>query len=150
MTSATEPKTIDLYGVGVQNEAAVTDAVVTPGMLVVRSATGIRPHNVAGGSAAPAFAVETDLIGEGIDDNYAIGENAIYRTFAQGSAVYALLAPSQTIAVGALLQSNGDGKLIVAAAADNVVAQAIEAVTTGVGVTARIKVEILTGTVAAA
>ena len=149
MTSATEPKTIDLYGVGLQNEAAVTDAAVTPGMLVTRTATGIRPHNVAGGSAAPAFAVENDQIGDGIDDDYAIGENAFYRTFAQGSAVYALLAPSQTIAVGALLQSNGDGKLIVAASADNVVAQAIEAVTTGAGVTARIKVEILTGTVAA-
>ena len=149
MTSATEPKTIDLYGVGIQNEAAVTDAVITPGMLVTRTATGIRPHNVAGGAAAPAYAVENDLIGEGIDDDYAIGENAIYRTFAQGSDVYALLAPSQTIAVGALLQSNGDGKLIVAAAADNVVAQAVQAVTTGVGVTSRIKVEILTGTVAA-
>lgn len=150
MTSATEPKTIDLYGVGIQNEATVTDAAITPGMLVVRSATGVRPHNVAGGSAAPAYAVENDLIGEGIDDDYAIGENCIYRTFAQGSAVNALLAPSQTIAVGALLQSNGDGKLIVAAAADNVVAQAVQAVTTGSGVTARIKVEILTGYVAAA
>lgn len=149
MTSATVSKTIDLYGVGIQNEAAVTDAAITPGMLVTRTATGIRPHNVAGGAAAPAFAVENELIGGGIDDDYAIGENAIYRTFVQGSGVNALLAPSQTIAVGALLQSNGDGKLIVAAAADNVVAQAVEAVTTGVGVTARIKVEILTGTVAA-
>jgi hypothetical protein len=149
MTSATTPKTIDLFGVGIQNEATVTDAAITPGMLVTRTATGVRPHNVAGGPAAPAFAVENDLIGETIEDAYAIGENCIFRTFAQGSAVYAILAASQTIAAGAYLQSNGAGLMSAAAAADNVVARALEAVTT-TGATARIRVEIVTGYVAAA
>lgn len=145
MTSATAPKTIDLYGVGIQNEAAVTDAVITPGMLVTRTAGGVRPHNVAGGTASAAFAVENDLIGDTITDDYAIGTNCIFRTFAEGSAVYAILAASQTIAVGDLLQSNGAGLLSEAATADNVVARALEAVTTGGGETSRIKVEIVTG-----
>ena len=103
MASNDTPKTIDLWGVGVQNEAAVTDAVVTPGMLLARTAGGVRPHNVAGGTASPAFAVENEWIGGTISDNYAIGENCYFRTFAQGSAVYAILAASQTISVGDLL-----------------------------------------------
>lgn len=63
MTSATTPKVIELYGMGIQNEAAVTDAAVTPGMLLTRTATGVRPHNVAGGTAAPAFAQEYGMTG---------------------------------------------------------------------------------------
>ncbi|QDP55369.1 MAG: hypothetical protein Tp176DCM1853251_53 [Prokaryotic dsDNA virus sp.] len=144
MASNDTPKTIDLWGVGVQNEAAVTDAVVTPGMLLARTAGGVRPHNVAGGTASPAFAVENEWIGGTISDNYAIGENCYFRTFAQGSAVYAILAASQTISVGDLLQSNGAGALIEASTADNVVARALEAVTT-TGATARIRAEIVTG-----
>ena len=145
MTSATAPKTIDLYGTGIQNEATCTDAAITPGMLVTRTATGVRPHNVAGGAASPAFAVENDLIGGDISDDYAIGNDVIYRTFAAGSAVYALAhAGGAAIAANALLKSAGDGTLELAGDDEVAVAQALEAVdNSGGGTAVRIKVEIV-------
>lgn len=143
--SATAPKTIDLYGTGVQNEAACTDAAITPGMLVRRTATGVRPHNVAGGATEGAFAVENDLVGGDISDSYAIGANVIYRTFAAGSAVYALAhAGGAAITQNALLKSAGDGTLELAGDDEVAVAQALEAVdNSGGGTAVRIKVEII-------
>lgn len=145
MTSATTPKVIELYGYGVQNEAAVTDAVVTPGMLLTRTAGGVRPHNVAGETAAPAFAQEYGLTGRGIDDNYAIGDQCIYKTYCAGSSVYALVAAGATaITQNAFLASAGDGTLAIASTDEVVVAQALEAVDNSGGATAvRIKVEII-------
>ena len=145
MTSATAPKTIDLFGTGIQNEALCTDAAVTPGMLITRTATGVRPHNVAGGAASPAFAVENDLIGGDIADAYAIGGNVIFRTFAAGSAVYALAhAGGAAIAANALLKSGGDGTLELAGDDEVVVARALEAVdNSGGGTAVRIKVEVI-------
>jgi urocanate hydratase len=145
MTSATAPKTIDLYGTGIQNEAACTDAVITPGMLVTRTATGVRPHNVAGETASPSFAVENDLVGGDISDDYAIGNDVIYRTFAAGSAVYALAhAGGAAIAANALLKSGGDGTLELASTDEVAVARALEAVdNSGGSDPVRIKVEVI-------
>lgn len=145
MTSATTPKTVELYGIGLQNEALVSDAVVTPGMLLTRSATGVRPHNVAGATASPAFAQEYGLTGRGIDDDYAIGDQCIFKTYAAGSSVYALVAAgAAAIAANGYLASAGDGTLAAAGLDQVIVAQALEAVDNSVGVTAvRIKVEIV-------
>lgn len=145
MTSATTPKTIELYGMGLQNEATVTNAAITPGMLITRTATGVRPHNVASGVATTAFAVEKGYIGEGIDDPYAIGEQCVYKVFQPGSAVYALAhAGGAAIAVGAILMSAGDGTLELAAPDDTAVAQALEAVDNSAGSNpVRIRVEII-------
>ena len=145
MTSATAPKTIDLYGTGIQNEAACVDAAITPGMLLTRSASGVRPHNVAGGEASPAFAVENDLVGGDISDDYAIGADVIYRTFAPGSAVYALAhAGGAAIAKNAFLTSAGDGTLELVGDDQVAVAQALEAVdNSGGGTAVRIKVEVI-------
>lgn len=144
MTSATEPKTIDLYGKGIQNEAAALGAI-TPGMLIERGTNGVQAHSTAGGPATPAFAVEYDLTGGTIDDDYAAGDQVIYRTFAPGSAVYALVAAgAAAIAGNALLQSAGDGTMLTAATDDVAVAQALEAVdNSGGSEVARIKIEII-------
>ena len=149
MASNDTPKTVELYGVGIQHEALCTDAAITPGMLVTRTATGVRPHNVAGAAASPAFACENGMIGRGITDTYATGDQVTYKTYAAGSGIYAILAASQTIAVGAYLASNGAGALRAAAAEENIVAQAVEAVTT-TGAVARIRVEVVSGYVSAA
>lgn len=145
MTSATTPKVIELYGHCIQNEATVTDAVVTPGMLVTRTATGVRPHNVAGETATPSFAVEYGMTGRDIDDNYAIGDNCVYKTFQPGSGVYALAhAGGAAIAANAYLMSAGDGTLELASTDDVAIAQALEAVdNSGGGSAVRIKVEII-------
>lgn len=145
MTSATDPKTIELYGHGIQHEATVTDAVVTPGMLVTRTATGVRPHNVAGETAAPSFAQEYGMTGRGIADDYAIGDQIVYKTYAAGSGVYALAhAGGAAIAANAYLKSAGDGTLELAGDDEVVVAQALEAVdNSGGSDPVRIKVEII-------
>lgn len=143
--SANTPKYIELYGYGVQNEATVTDAAVTPGMLVTRSAGGVRPHNVAGETAAPAFAQEYGMTGRGIDDDYAIGDQIVYKTYCAGSSVYAWAhAGGAAIAANAFLKSAGDGTLELASTDDVVVAQALEAVDNSGGANpARIRVEII-------
>lgn len=145
MTSATTPKTIELYGMGIQNEAVVTNAAITPGMLLARTATGVRPHNVAGEPATGAFAVENSAVGRSIGDTYAIGDQCIYKTFQPGSSVYALAhAGGAAITVGALLMSAGDGTLELAGLSDIAIAQALEAVDNSGGATAvRIRVEVI-------
>jgi hypothetical protein len=145
MTSATTPKTIVLQGDGPQQEAPVTNAAITPGMLVTRTAAGVRPHNVAGGSASTHFAIENDLVGLDIDDNYAVGNNCRFKTLPPGSHVYAIVpAGAAAITVGGFLQSDGAGGLIAAAANDVIVAQALESVdNSGGGTAVRIKAEIV-------
>lgn len=146
MTSATTPKTIELYGEGLQGEALVTDAAVTPGMLLTRTATGVRPHNAASQTATPMFAVENAAVGAGIGDDYAIGAQCIFKTFAPGSSVYALAhAGGAAIAVNALLMSGGDGTLELATNTnDIVIARALQAIDNSSGSTpVRIRVEII-------
>lgn len=144
MTSATTPKTVELYGVGIQNEAAAL-AAITPGMLIERGAGGIQPHGTQGETASPAFAVEAVMLGQSISDDYAIGDQVIYKTFAAGSSVYALVAAgAAAITANAFLTSAGDGTLEFAGVDEVVIAQAIEAVDNSGGAsTVRIKVEII-------
>jgi|GEM_PF-3026430 len=143
MTSATTPKAIELYGHGIQHEATVTDAAITPGMLVVRTETGVRPHNVAGFGAAH-LAVEYGMVGRGIDDDYAVGDQATFKTYQAGSSVYALLDDGNDVTAGEFLISAGDGTLELQAADSTavIVAQALETVNSGADV-ARIKVELV-------
>jgi len=145
--SQTTPKTVKLYGGGCQHELPVTDAVVTPGMLVTYTASGdlvdgVRPHNVAGGSASPAFAEEYGFTGRGIDDDYAIGDRATFTVYYAGSHIYALLADGPNASATDYLTSNGDGMLKVAGTGDVAVAQALEAASTS-GSAVRIKAEII-------
>lgn len=144
MTSATTPKTIDLGGASVQRES-VAGATIRPGMLIARSgADNVIPHGVADGPAQPAFAVEYDLTGRGIDDVYAEGDQVIFRVFAQGAGVYALLNTGVSATAGVALASAGNGSLKLAVGGDNVVAIARETVN-AVGSPARIRVEVAGG-----
>jgi hypothetical protein len=142
MSSADTVKTIDLGGGSIQREA-VAAGTIRPGMLVLHTTTVVA-HGGAGLVAAPAFAVENEHAGKGIDDNYVTGDNVIYRVFQEGARVNALLASGQNVAAGALLQSNGAGALTVASTADNVVARAVDAVDASSGIK-RIRVQITKG-----
>lgn len=144
MTSATIPKTIELYGMGCQHEDVAVGGI-RPGMLVERVATGIQVHSTAGGTASTHFAVEYDMTGGTIDTVYNTGENTVFKTYAAGSGVFALVAGGAgAIADRALLASAGDGTLRLAALDEIAVAQAMEAVdNSGSGSLARIKVEVI-------
>ena len=138
MTSATTPKTIVLGGVCHQREGVASVAII-PGMLVaLGAAQAIAPHATADQQAQSAWALEFAMTGRGIDDQ------VVYGIAEEGSRIYAWLAASQTIADGAKLTSNGDGRLKAASTDDFVVAEAREAVTT-TGSPARIRVEISRG-----
>src|SRR5690606_38108362 len=104
------------YSSLVRSEAGGS-AVIPPGHLVQVHATDgaprLRPHAAAGGNAQRAFALENDLVGGGIDDAYVAGATVQYGVFAPGSEVYAWLAAGENAALGAALESAGDGTLQV-------------------------------------
>jgi hypothetical protein len=144
MTSATTPKTIVLAGCGNRIER-VAAAAIKPGMLVVVDAANkYIPHNASGNVAQPCFALEYDLTGRGIDDDYSIDDQVLAEVLPQGSWVYAVLAAGQTITKGESLSSNGDGRVKSAANTDFFVGTALEDVTT-TGSPGRVKMEVFTG-----
>lgn len=144
MTSATNPKTIELYGMGCQLEA-IADGTITPGMLVERTSTGVQAHGTQGETANTSFANEMGMVGGTIDDDYEDGDQVIFTTYAQGSGVYALVgAGAAAITAGDFLTSAGDGTLEKVGANEVVVAQALEDVdNSGEATTARIRVEVV-------
>lgn len=152
MTSATVPKKILLGGANTQTQReGVATAVITPGMLIdvndgqeLGANANVAPHAGADLVAQSAWAVEYDLTGRGIDDDYQIGDQVVYEILEEGAAVYAILAAGQNVADGALLSSNGDGRLKAVAATGNVVARAREAVN-ATAAAARIRVEVMRG-----
>jgi len=102
--------TITIKGQGVRNER-IANATIKPGALVELMSTGkLRAHATAGGNAQTAFAVEDDLQGKGIGDNYAADAKVQYNIFAPGDQVYAWLANGQDVAVGDFLESAGGGE----------------------------------------
>ena len=104
-------KTITILGDGLRKEALANGAV-TPGHLLQLESTGkVASHASAGGNAARAFAVEDDLQGKEIGDDYATGEQVLYCIFRPGEEVYALIADGENISIGDYLESAGDGTL---------------------------------------
>lgn len=144
MTSAADPKTIELYGWGCQHEATALGDI-TPGMLVERATGGVQAHSSAAGPANLHFANEFGMTGGTIDDAYEEDDDVIFTTYVPGSGIYALVAAGATaITEGVLLASAGDGTLAVAGNDEVAVAQALEAVdNSGGATTARIRVEVV-------
>ena len=140
----------------VQFEAIAHEAI-TPGSLVEVMSTGkIKNHATAQGNAIPYFVIEDAIMGKTINDNVAKDDLARVMVAGRGDEVNAILATSQTIVVGDLLASAGDGTLekFTAIKCDSsasagavttplqAVAMALEAVTTTTA-TKRIKVRVI-------
>ena len=90
----------------------VANASITPGHLIERMSTNkVRVHASAGSHAQKMFAIEDDNQGNGITDVYAAASQVRCGIFRAGEEVYALLANGQNVAIGAPLESNGDGTL---------------------------------------
>lgn len=137
-------KTIVIKGGFIRKEG-VAGSAVTPGHLIEGFAT-IDPHSVAGGNARKAFALENDLVGDGIEDAYDAGDTVLYGVFDRGAEVQALLAYGETTLEGSPLESAGDGTLQVHASegpVDAIVAYAkVALANTAGGAAARITVEV--------
>jgi hypothetical protein len=108
----TTPHTILLKGRGIRKEA-VAGGTITPGhLLTINSSGKLVVHATAKGKAAPLFAVENDLEGKEIDDNYVANDFVQSEYLYCGMEAYALVAAgASSIAVGDLLESAGDGTL---------------------------------------
>lgn len=105
-------KTVAVIADGAIQKEAVGSGTITPGMLIEKLSDGtVRPHGSAGCDAQRMFAVENDLEGDEIGDDYSDGERILYKVFQRGNEVYALLATSQTVSIGDWLESDGNGYL---------------------------------------
>ena len=106
------PNTIKIKKYSDNVEELVVNAAITPGMLVEIMTTGlVRAHATRNGNAAAMFALEDELQGKGIADDYAAGDRAQVWHPAKGDQVYALLADGENVVIGDMLGSNGDGYL---------------------------------------
>lgn len=142
--------TILLKGNGVKVEFDAGTAI-TPGYLIQLSSDGdVDPHATAAANAVPMWAQENELVGNGIDDDYAVGESVKCIITQPGSEIYAKVAASApAIVIGQYLESAGDGTVRLAvtdAATDDtqrasIVGMALEAVdNSGGGTEARIRI----------
>lgn len=111
--AASTPHTITLRGDPIASEArAKASEAIKPGMLVQLHTDGtLKKHATAKAATAAAFAREMDIAGGSIDDAYDDGDTVLFSTFRPGDWVYAWLKAGNDVAVGALLESGGDGSL---------------------------------------
>ena len=87
-------------------------AVITPGALLEITSTGaVKEHATAAGKHAFLFALEDELQGKGIDDDYVADDQVQVWVAGRGDIVNALLEDESTIAIGDFVESNGDGKV---------------------------------------
>ena len=120
-------RVIQLLGQAIQNEDDKAAVAITPGHLLTHDGSGnLIVHGTADGIATPLFALEREELGKGIDDVYAIGDTVKVGAFHKGQRVNALVPSGQTLAVGASVASNGDGRL--KASSTNVIGFAVRAV----------------------
>lgn len=140
-------------GTPILSERLAGAAGILPGHLVEESGTAdVIVHGTAAVNAQRLFAQANIGNGGTIDQAYADNETVSYGAYHSGQEVNALVAASATaIALGAALESDGDGTLRTATAdaatdtvqRDSIVAYALEAVdNSGGGTVVRIKVRI--------
>ena len=104
-------RTIKSTGDGTSYEK-VANAVITPGNLIeVMSTDKVRKHASAGQNAERMFALEDDLQGNDITDDYAASDQVLLAVFKSGDRVNAILADGQNVVIGDELESNGSGEL---------------------------------------
>lgn len=92
---------------------AVANATITPGMLIELMSTGkVRAHATAGGNVVGMmFALEDELQGNGIDDDYAALDQVQCWIPYRGDEVNAILKNGENVAIGDYLESAGNGEL---------------------------------------
>jgi len=90
----------------------VAAGTITPGMLVELTSAGkVQAHSSAGEPVLPMFALEDELQGNGIDDNYSADDQVQVWVTVRGEEVYALLKDGENVSIGDFLESDGAGHL---------------------------------------
>jgi hypothetical protein len=89
----------------IQDEYAAV-AAITPGMLVdLTSANKVQAHPTAAGRLSWMFALEDELQGKGINDDYVAGDRVQVGVFTRGEIVYGLIDDEETIVIGDFLEA---------------------------------------------
>ena len=102
--------TIKIKKYGDHIEEIVSAGTITPGHLIAEGSGGtVAVHGSAGQNAIPMFALEDELQGNGIDDDYSSADQVQCWYPYRGDQVYCILADGETIVIGDLLESAGDG-----------------------------------------
>lgn len=129
---------------GQYKEADVaTGAVITPGHIVDVNSTGQATVNGTAGKQPVMVAVENDIFGKGIDDNWTEGERLIYQHLMPGHEFYGLVAAEgAAIAYDALIECHTDGTIKATSTAANAIGRARTAVDNSAG-TAPARVRVL-------
>lgn len=106
---------------------------ITPGDLCSIGSADTVTVNASSADVDPEllFALEDQASGNGIDDDYASGDDVLLQIAARGDLIYATLDSGESVATGASLESAGNGHLqavttgaVVAYAAETVDASA--------------------------
>ena len=93
-------------------EITATAVAITPGMLLeLTSSCTVQAHSTAGGNVLHMFALEDELQGGGIDDNYAVSAKIQVWVPVRGEIVYGILVDGENVSCGDFLESNGAGFL---------------------------------------
>ncbi len=104
-------KTIKLKKYSDVIEEYIAAGTITPGMLLEFDSDGkVIAHSDSGEQGIPMFALEDELKGKAIGDNYSSADPVQVWIPGRGDQVYGLLIGSAVV-IGDFLQSNGDGKL---------------------------------------
>jgi hypothetical protein len=140
------------YSDVIEEYEVAAGVTITPGMLIEMNADGkVLPHSAVGEFAEKMFALENELEGKGIDDNYVADDKVQCWIAGRGDQVNALLADGQDIAIGDLLESDGNGYLQEAVAESasgatypgSVVGVALETLNNASGGPVRIKIRVI-------
>lgn len=130
---------------GQYNERTATE-VITPGMLVnpVDTATVEKNDLVGNGNHQVEVAVENDIFGGGVDDDYAIGDTVLSQILMPGHEFMGLVdAGAAAIGFDAYVTAAAGGFVAIGTAA-NAIGKARSAVdNSGGGSPARIRIQVL-------
>lgn len=105
-------KTIILKGEGTSIEKAAAAATIYPGYLCeLNSSDQLAIHSTSGGTQSSIVAIEDELQGKEISQNYASGDIVLARVLRPGDVALMVVADGQNISIGEYVDSNGDGTL---------------------------------------
>lgn len=108
-------RTIVVKGGGIRKEAEAAGAIV-PGMfLELTSAGKVQPVSAADDHVQLRIAVENEVVGKGVDDNYAVNDWVLFEVLAAGTEFYAVVAAGAVaITQGDFLNVKADGTVLTA------------------------------------
>jgi hypothetical protein len=110
ITINASPRTIRLKGIGTRLELPAAGTILPGSICLLGSANTVTVWGTAGGHPPKLFALENELIGKGIDDNYVSGDLVQMEWFTSGDWVLAYVAAAATaLTIGAFVEADGAG-----------------------------------------